>query len=68
MYVLGVSHEWQVVYNYFSEYSWLGIIFVYHVLLLRYIKVNMDCINIMFKWHGLGMRVNISVAKNVFDR
>lgn len=43
-------------------------VFVYHILVLRYLKINIDCVNAMYKWRRLGARVNLNVIKNILGR
>lgn len=70
IYILNISNiameELQALFIYFSEHYWLGIIFIYHVIIVRLEKVNFDNTNVLWSLNDGFGRNTTFVSKAVF--
>ena len=58
-------NELKNVFTYFNEHYWLGFIFIFQILILRFMKVKVDLINYIWSLRGNHARRVPLFGKNI---
>lgn len=58
--------EWiKLIFFYFTKNLWLGFIFICYILIIWFIKINIDVINGVYFFKKNFLRAGVNISKNI---